>query len=80
MCLAVGLTLFSSVLSFPSHAQYTGPSESGQTTEAEALKHPVDDQDVREQGHLLRQTAHHQFLLSGGRGQIVAGVLKTVDG
>ncbi|MGO1254771.1 MAG: hypothetical protein ACTMIU_15670 [Alcaligenes aquatilis] len=44
------------------------------------MKHPVDDQDVREQGHLLRQTAHHQFLLSGGRGQIVAGVLKTVDG
>lgn len=37
MCLAVALTLFSSVLSFPSHAQYTGPSESGQTTQAEAL-------------------------------------------
>ncbi|WP_257790048.1 MULTISPECIES: hypothetical protein [Alcaligenes] len=44
------------------------------------MKHPVDDQDVREQGHLLPQTAHHKFLLSGGRGQIVADFLKTVDG
>ncbi|MGO3712203.1 NirD/YgiW/YdeI family stress tolerance protein [Alcaligenes aquatilis] len=61
-------------MSFPAHAQYTGPSERGQTTEAEALKHPVDDQDVREQGHLLSQTAHHKFLFSDGVGEIVAEI------
>ncbi|MCX5472691.1 NirD/YgiW/YdeI family stress tolerance protein [Alcaligenes sp. A-TC2] len=71
---AVVLALLSSALSFPAHAQYTGPSEIGQTTVAEILKNPVDDQDVRVQGHLLRQTAHDKFLFSDGSGEIVAEI------
>lgn len=61
---AVALALFLSALSFPLHAQYTDLSEIAQTTVAEVLKNPLDDQDVREQGHLLRQTAHDKFLFS----------------
>lgn len=71
---AVALALSSAVLSFPAHAQYTGPSEIAQITVAEILKNPVDDQDVRIQGHLLRQTAHDKFVFSDGTGEIVAEI------
>lgn len=74
LCSALVLAISSAVLSFPAHAQYTGPSEIGQTTVAEILKSPVDDQDVRVQGHLLRQTAHDKFLFSDGTGEIVAEI------
>lgn len=70
----VALALSSALLSFPSYAQYTGPSEIGQTTVAEILKNPVDDQDVRVQGHLLSQSAHDKFVFSDGTGEIVAEI------
>ncbi|MGO3131385.1 MAG: YgiW/YdeI family stress tolerance OB fold protein [Alcaligenes sp.] len=69
---ALGLSV--AILSFPVSAQYTGPSEVGQTTVAEILKNPVDDQDVRVQGKLLRQSAHDKFIFSDGTGEIVAEI------
>lgn len=58
----------------PAHAQYAGPSTIGQTTVAEILKNPVDDQDVQLQGHLLRQTASDKYVFSDGTGEIVAEI------
>ncbi len=62
------------VFALPAYAQYSGPSEIGQTTVAEILKNPVDDQDVQVQGHLLRQTAHNKFIFSDGSGEITAEI------
>ena len=61
-------------VSLPVHAQYAGPSTIGQTTVAEILKNPVDDQDVQLQGHLLRQTASDKYIFSDGTGEIVAEI------
>lgn len=62
------------VLAFPASAQYTGPSSIGQPTVAEILAHPVDDQDVKLQGYLLRQTAHDKYIFSDGTAEIVAEI------
>ncbi len=68
------VALSAAVLSFPASAQYTGPSDIGQTTVAEILKNPVDDQDIRVQGHLLKQSAHDKFVFSDGTGEIIAEI------
>lgn len=68
------LALLAAAVPLPASAQYTGPSEIGQISVAEILKNPVDDQDVRVQGHLLRQTAHDKFIFSDGTGEIVAEI------
>lgn len=62
------------VLLSPAFAQYSGPSAIGQTSVAEILKNPVDDQDVQLQGHLLRQTSHDKYIFSDGTGEIVAEI------
>jgi len=61
-------------LAFPAHAQYSGPSEVSQASVAEILKSPVDDQDVRLQGHLLRQSGREKYVFSDGTGEIVADI------
>lgn len=62
------------VLVSPVAAQYSGPSAIGQTSVAEILKSPVDDQDVQLQGHILRQTSHDKYIFSDGTGEIVAEI------
>ena len=63
-----------SILAAPAFAQYSGPSSIGQTSVAEILKNPVDDQDVQLQGHILRQTSHDKYIFSDGTGEIVAEI------
>jgi len=58
----------------PACAQYAGPSASGEASVAAILKNPVDDQDVRLQGYLLRKTAHDKYVFSDGTGEIVAEI------
>lgn len=67
-------TVAVAVFALPVQAQYSGPSAISQTTVAEILKNPVDDQDVQIQGHLLRQTAHDKYIFSDGTGEIVAEI------
>jgi len=62
------------IFAAPVFAQYSGPSAIGQTSVAEILKNPVDDQDVQLQGHLLRQTSHDKYIFSDGTGEIVAEI------
>lgn len=71
--LLLGATL-AGVLAAPALAQYAGPSTIGQSSVAEILKNPVDDQDVQLQGHLLRQTSHDRYVFSDGTGEIVAEI------
>lgn len=66
--------VMSGILASPAFAQYSGPSAIGQTSVAEILKNPVDDQDVQLQGHLLRQTSHDKYIFSDGTGEIVAEI------
>src|SRR3546814_8342375 len=62
------------ILASPSFAQRSGPSKSDRVTVAEILKHPVDDQDVRLKGHLLRQDTSDRYVFSDGTGQIFAQI------
>ncbi|MCQ9616442.1 NirD/YgiW/YdeI family stress tolerance protein [Paenalcaligenes niemegkensis] len=62
------------IFAMPAYAQYSGPSEIGQTTVAEILQNPVDDQDVQIQGHILRQTARKKYIFSDDTGEIVAKI------
>src|SRR5690606_32996042 len=71
--LLVGVAV-AGALASPAAAQYSGPSGIGQTSVAEILKSPVDDQDVRLQGHILRQTSHDKYIFSDGTGEIVAEI------
>src|SRR5690606_22600804 len=68
------LAQFSGPSQYTAPSQYTGPSEIGQTTVAEILKNPVDDQDVQLQGHILRQTSYKYYIFSDGTGEIVAEI------
>lgn len=58
----------------PVHAQYSGPSAKPQASVAGILKNPVDDQDVRLQGYLLRKEGHEKYIFSDGTGEIVAEI------
>ena len=68
------LAQFSGPSQYTAPSQYTGPSEIGQTTVAEILQRPVDDQDVQLQGHILRQMSHKYYIFSDGTGEIVAEI------
>lgn len=71
--LACGMT--AAVMAAPVYAQYVGPSEgTGGQTVAAILEKPIDDQQVRLQGHLLRKTGHEKYLFSDGTGEIVAEI------
>lgn len=74
-CLLAGAALvFGFGLSTHAGAQYTGPSDMGETSVAEILKNPVDDQDVRLQGHLIRQTSNDKYVFTDGTGEINAEI------
>lgn len=70
LALAVAMGAFA----LPVHAEYTGPTTVGEGTVAAILANPVDDQDVRLQGNLLRRIGHEKYIFSDGTGEIVAEV------
>ncbi|MCQ9616691.1 NirD/YgiW/YdeI family stress tolerance protein [Paenalcaligenes niemegkensis] len=63
-----------SIFSLPVHAQYSGPSAIGGSSVAAILENPVDDQDVRLEGNLLRRTGHDKYVFSDGTGEIIAEI------
>lgn len=70
----VAVAAMAGAFTSPVWAQYTGPSAMGQTSVAEILKNPVDDQDVQLQGHIVRQTARDKYVFSDGTGEIIAKI------
>jgi len=59
----------------PAQAQYMGPSSAAaEANVASILDQPVDDQDVKLQGHLLRKIKHEKYVFSDGSGEIVAEI------
>lgn len=56
------------------HAQYTGPSHTAAVSVEEILKNPVDDQEVRLEGHLLRKLSAKTYVFSDGTAEIVAEI------
>ncbi|MDN5842992.1 MAG: NirD/YgiW/YdeI family stress tolerance protein [Alcaligenaceae bacterium] len=58
----------------PAHAEYTGPSVTGEGTVEAILANPVDDQNVTLQGNLLRRIGHEKYIFSDGTAEIVAEV------
>ncbi len=61
-------------LAFTAQAQYVGPASAGANTVAEILENPVDDQDVRLQGHIVRQVSADNYVFSDGTAEIVAEI------
>lgn len=55
-------------------AQYSGPTAIGKGSVAAILENPVDDQDVKLQGHLLRKIGHDEYIFSDGTAEIVAEI------
>lgn len=55
-------------------AQYVGPTAAPALSVKEILKNPVDDQDVRLQGYLLRQLSAKTYMFSDGTAEIVAEI------
>ncbi|MGB6103246.1 MAG: NirD/YgiW/YdeI family stress tolerance protein [Pusillimonas sp.] len=67
--------LMAGAFALPVHAQYTGPSDgTASPTVATILEKPVDDQNVRLQGHLLRKVGHEKYIFSDGTGEIIAEI------
>lgn len=68
----LAVTAFSFAL--PAQAQYVGPSSTPAVSVEEILKNPVDDQEVRLQGYLLRQLSPKSYIFSDGSAEIVAEI------
>lgn len=67
--------MIAGVFALPAHAQYVGPSEAaGTPTVAAILEKPVDDQNVRLTGHLLRKIGDEKYIFSDGTGEIVVEI------
>jgi len=67
--------LVAGAFALPVHAQYVGPSDAASSpTVASILEKPVDDQNVRLTGHLLRKIGDEKYIFSDGTGEIVVEI------
>lgn len=52
-------------------AEYTGPgANSAETNLANIVKNPVDDQEVRLEGHIVKKIGKERYLFSDGSNQV----------
>ena len=67
--------LVSAAFTLPVQAKYKGPATPPATPSvADILQNPVDDQDVRLQGQLLRKTGDETYVFSDGTGEILVDI------
>lgn len=61
-------------LAFTAQAQYAGPSSAAAVSVEQILQSPIDDQDIKLQGHILRQLSSKSYIFSDGTAEIVAEI------